>query len=517
LIVWTLNGVYDLFLILIDILILVKNILFWFVHAVLWFLKLFVPPVIFIYKTAVYYLIRWPWWIYRLSFRNIGISINPGFFIITLWGIIPAIFLFLIFLGIGILMNYTAIGFIGAAFAILPLVWSYAEISSIRYDNRMDEGYASMRIKFGKGFEAVRSVLFYFILLLIFLISEVLLNLLGWIPQVGFTLIGISLNINTLISLFLLFIFVILLFSKFMMPPHVIHDAEHESSVQGSFRFLEVIGKKFIRYLFVHIPAAVFSALLFIIPAFIATIAIFMTLEMKNSVLDARISALNTSLRIVPEIEKFDIENQIERLEYFKNFPQIVFGDFTGLKERIEKRNSLEANIIAAESELRRNELLFIEDIDSLKSVIRIFSAGGDTIQNFRYERAKRSLESRQSDFSTFKIRSSLDIARLKSDLKNEKGMIAQLPIAFLLVIFWVSIFGGLALAVVFSYLGNIYHELYAFKEDGKVTYIQQVIHELGRRDRKQPLLGFTLIFIILFGFLLDWLFGWVQILLGLI
>ena len=74
LVVWSVNGIYALFLIIIDILLLVKTIVFWIIHAIIWFLRLFVPPIVFLYKMFIYYLVRWPWKIYKLTFRNISIS-----------------------------------------------------------------------------------------------------------------------------------------------------------------------------------------------------------------------------------------------------------------------------------------------------------------------------------------------------------------------------------------------------------------------------------------------------------
>ncbi|MGC9342059.1 MAG: hypothetical protein ACP5E3_05120, partial [Bacteroidales bacterium] len=125
LVVWIFHGVYVLFLIIIDLLVFFKLIIYWVIRAVLWVLKLFVPPLVFIYHNFIYYIIRWPWWIYKLSFRNIAITVNRNFYFIALWGAIFSLLIILLFLGVGILMNYPVVVVIGAAFAVLPLVWSY--------------------------------------------------------------------------------------------------------------------------------------------------------------------------------------------------------------------------------------------------------------------------------------------------------------------------------------------------------------------------------------------------------
>ena len=496
-VVWTVYGVYVLFLIFIDVLILIKNIIYGVIYAIIWFLNLFVPPIIFIYRIFIYYLIRWPWWIYKLTVRNMGISVNRNFYFISLWGVVPAVFVLLLFLGVGILVNYTAIVIIGAVFAILPLVWSYGEISALRFEDRVDDEYKSVRKKFKSGFDAVRSVLSYFVVLLVLIIAEICLNFLGWLPGLGFTLLGISLNINTFISLVLLFVFVILVFSNFMMPAHVVHHSEHESNLAGSIRFLGVIGKKFLRYILAHIPGSVFAGILSVIPALLVFLAVMMTLQVKDTVIDNRISTLREKLTTVSSVDKFVLDTRIERLEYYKDFPQRIFGDFTGLKERIKRKDALEKNILASETEVIMNEKIFREDIDSLKNRINVLSSKNDSLSIQRLARLEMNLENKQKDFLTWKNNRYFNIAGLKADLKDEKSMIIQLPFVFLLVILWVSFFGGITFAVIISYLGNIYHELYTFHEDQKPAYFRQVLDKINSEDRNQPLLGFTLIILI--------------------
>jgi hypothetical protein len=136
LLIWVFHGIYVLFLIILDLLVFFKLIIFWVIRAVLWVLKLFVPPLVFIYHNVIYYFIRWPWWIYKLTFRNLSISVNRNFYLISLRGAVLALFIVLLFLGVGILMNYPIVVIIGAAFALLPITWSYGVISSLRYENQ---------------------------------------------------------------------------------------------------------------------------------------------------------------------------------------------------------------------------------------------------------------------------------------------------------------------------------------------------------------------------------------------
>ena len=100
--------------------------------------------------------------------------------------------------------------------------------------------------------------------------------------------------------------------------------------------------------------------------------------------------------------------------------------------------------------------------------------------------------------FSSWKESRVDQINKMEVELSDSKGMLVQLPIVFLLTIVWISLFGGLVLAVIFAYLGNVYFELYGFKDDVKPAYYQQVVSEQNRKNHNQPLLGFTLLIILL-------------------
>ena len=117
---WTLFGVYILFTFLLDIVLLIKTVLFWAIYAIIWFLRLFVPPIVFIYKMVIYYVFRWNWWIYKVSFKNIRKSINQNFYFIALWGAFLILFVILLFYGVGLLMGIPEIVVVGAIFSLLP-------------------------------------------------------------------------------------------------------------------------------------------------------------------------------------------------------------------------------------------------------------------------------------------------------------------------------------------------------------------------------------------------------------
>jgi hypothetical protein len=496
-VIWTITGVYVLFQIFIDILLLVKTIIFWIFHAIIWFLKLFVPPIVFLYKMFLHYFIHWIWWIYKLTFRNISISVNKNFYFTALYGAVLSVFLVLLFYGVGILVGIPQIVFVGSVFAILPVVWSYGEISALRHEQRFDASFIEVKARFSSGIDAVKAVLFYLVILLVGLLVEIAFNMLGWIPNVGFSILGLTWNINSVISLLLIFIFVILIFAEMMIPPHVVHQKDYENDSENTFKLLGVIGSKFLRYILSLVPASFFSTLLAIIPALVVGLAILLTLNIKENVLDARLSGLKTKIYALEGVDQFKAELRADRLVYYKNYPMNLLEDFNNLKIRNEDKNSLKENIDGAIYEFGQVEMMYNEDIASLENDISSLSGVSTEEAMMRKTKAELSLKNKKADYMAWKTDRQLDIAKMKLKLKDEKGMIAQIPMVFLFTIIWLSLFVGIVLAVIMAYFGNVYYELYSFKEDGKPTYFRKIITDIYNKDKNQPLLGFTLFAII--------------------
>ncbi len=515
---WTIYGVYILFGLVLDLILLIKTILFWLVHAFLWFLKQFVPPLVFVYKMAIYYLFRWSWWIYKISFNNLRKSIHVNFYFISLWGAVLMLFVVLLFYGAGMLMGIPEIAVVGAVFSILPLVWSYGEISSLRMRNADSETYPQAKLYFKSGFDAVRAVLNYFIVFLVLALVEVVFNLLGWIPQVGFSFMGLALNINTLASLILLFVFVILLFAKLIMPSHVVYNMGFRPDLDGSISFLGVIGRRFLRYIVSFVPTSIFGAVVIVIPAIIVFLAVVITLNVKDSILDSRLDILKQRISVMEGLEKYQTGKDLERLRYYKAFPNTINSGFAGIKSLNRSVKNLNENILRGEEAVESLTIEFSSGIDSLNTRIETINAKpmADSISRSELVNLEQVKKLRLETFSTWKDDAELTLGKMKIDLADKKGLMLQLPLVFLLSIIWVSFFGGLVLAFLISYLGNVYFELYNFKEDNKPVYFLQVASELNKRDRNQPLLGFTLIalfalaaayFFRILGALETWLF----------
>ncbi len=83
LIVWAIWGVYLLFMLIVDFILLIKFVVYWIIHAIIWFIRQLFPPFIFLFKMFVHYIINWSWWIYQVTFRNMRISVNKNFYFIV--------------------------------------------------------------------------------------------------------------------------------------------------------------------------------------------------------------------------------------------------------------------------------------------------------------------------------------------------------------------------------------------------------------------------------------------------
>ena len=167
------------------------------------------------------------------------------------------------------------------------------------------------------------------------------------------------------------------------------------------------------------------------------------------------------------------------------------------MKARID---NLRRNLIIAIDETSRLETQNIASLDSLKNILNKYGSKerADSVIRIEVVRLENKIHDMTLTFSNWKESRTEHINKLQVDLKDLKGMLIQLPIVLLLTIIWISLFGGIVLAFILAYLGNVYFELYSLNEDGKPTYCRQIISEQNQRNHNQPLLGFTLLLILI-------------------
>lgn len=498
LIVWAIWGVYLLFVLFVDYIMLLKTIVFWIIYAVIWFIRQLFPPFIFIFKMVMHYMVNWSWWIYQLAFRNMKVSVNNTFYFIALWGAIPALFIVFLFYAISQIAGIPELTAISAVFALIPLVWSFAEISTLRIEQREKEGYFTARYQFRNGFEAVKSVLFYLGLIIGLIVIEIVLNMVGWIPNLSMSLFGISLNLNMAISLVLVFLAVIIAFAGSILPTHIVYTPLNENEFGSHLAFLQVIGKKFLRYLFVWPSATLFGGFLLVIPIVVMLLAYTVTDSLKDVVLGVRIEKLQEKAAEKHALEAYPFEKQIEVVKMYQNVPllaPVYFEKTIGATGRIR---NLETEIENAKEQLEERKLEYNQDIREISARLEGVRSEGESSSVFN---EVNQLTSRRLDleetFLAWEKNQQECIAFMNFDLKGEKRVRAQMPVLYLFAGIFFAIFGGLVFAVFVAYIGNVFFELYAFREDDKPTKWCQTVAEIKEKDSNQPLLGFTLLVII--------------------
>jgi len=494
-IVWITWGIYLLFELFIDILFLVKIILFWIFYAIIWFLKLYIPPFIILYKLVIHYLIKWIWWIYQISFRNITLSLNKNYYFIAAKGIILSIFTIFIFYYIGILVEINGLIFIGIILSLLPITWVFGEISFTISKNHQESKNIKELKNYNNGLESVRSILFYITIIILLFIIQVVLNLLGWIPKSGLSLLGATLNINTFISLILIFLTVITIFGVLIIPTFRLFNIFREVSVKDSISFLGVIYRKGLQYVLLLIPSSFFSSLLIIIPTIILLIALKFSLYIKDGVIDAKINDLsNDKIEAETEIEEYKLRKRIDNLSFYKQYPGNIFRETAGRSNIGYKIRNKRDELTDEEAELKLIENETTVQIEQIENQINdelVRNENSLLVEDLRNQ--KLILE---RNFEEIRISKETKNQKLIIDIEGLENYKTQLAFALLFAGIWISIFCGLLLAFVFAYLANAFYEIYLFRNDNTPSYWKIIINEEKEKNSNQPLLGFTFLVI---------------------
>ncbi len=498
-VVW---GIYVLFFFLLDIISLIKEILYWIIHAIIWFLKLLVPPIIFLYKTLIHYFIKWIWWIYQLTFKNIGLSVNFNYLVISYWGSAIALFAVFIFYYLDVLVGTTGLIYIGVVLATLPLSWAFGEISSTREQNLEEDDYSDLTTNFENGFESVKWMLYFILGFLALFIIQVALDLLGWMPSVGLSVLGLTLNINTLISIILIILFILIVFATMIIPTHLLNSEEQESWFYDILEFTKVILQKGIRYILSLVPSGFYGMILMIIPGLFVYFSFYMTNQIKNEVIDRRINHFTEQMQqSESERQSYEIRKKIEKLSHYQSFPENIMEEAYEWRNIENQINQLNQNISQINQRLSEMSMAFQEEMQELNNQL-------EEAQQITNEEARRGQVNLINDQkNTLQEAHEINTERYrlrKFEYQQDKlywqNIKMQLPFVLFFGVIWIAVFGGLVLAFYVSYIGNVFYQLYGFRESGEITYFSKVIDDLNQKDNKQPLLGFTCLILMVAG-----------------
>ncbi len=299
-----------------------------------------------------------------------------------------------------------------------------------------------------------------------------------------------------------------------MVPTYRLYNYFRENTLSGTVAFISSVLKKGIQYLFVLIPSTLFGSILLIIPSVLLVASLWLTSTLKNEVLDIRLNQMQEQqLEVNDELQAYELNKNIEQLKYLKKLPNNL------LKEMFN-RNNLIYRITNTDDDIRKEEekLLRLEDrtkarLKTLDDQITLSesSANSGDIASLKEQKllVSRTFNNQKADIK-------MVISKNKIDLEYLHRNSQQIPILFFLAGIWISLFGGLVFSFATAYLGNVFYELYLFRNDGTPSYFKMIILHEKEKDNKQPLLGFSLLIIVIAIIYLLYNFGFPYYLNGI-
>jgi len=399
-----------------------------------------------------------------------------------------------------IILDLEGLIFIGIVISLLPLTWSFGEIANIRARDLENEKYRTIRHNYQNGIEAVRSVLFYVTMFVVLLLAQLGLNLLGWVQDTGIVIIGVVFNVNTLISLILIFLCIIIVFGVVIIPSFRLYVPFIETKFSHSLILLKMIARKAIQYIIVSLPAALFSFIVIIIPFCLIVLAGAVTYYLKNVILDLRIDQIKTEQTADMNHEfSYLYTKRVEHLENLKTFPlQLV--------QEVRNRTKIDNELATADRELKRNQEELLRNADETKRRIGEMDHEMASLDpsGLNYARINVEKERLTRESKAFENSKQAEINKLQTDISFLNLKQRQFPLLVFLGGIWAVIFGGLVFAFAVSYLGNVFHQVYIFRNDEQPTEWRNIVNHIREKDSRQPLLGAT--FFILLGLIIVFL-----------
>ena len=231
-------------------------------------------PIVAIWNFIVE-LMSYVWSIITLAWAGMKESINYRYWIIGTIGGSTSVFLFLLFFFIGIQVGEPTLFSIGAVLSILPIAWTYAEIANLiqyKKQNGNDIELKSMKSALGLGLNAIKFFALYVATIIIMVIAQVVLDLLGLIPAVGPTFLGIIALPLVVASMLIILSVLILSFGTPILGVHLLAEKTVEGSLFSRFThksisLIRIISKKWLGIILVSFPASIFGLLVTVLPA----------------------------------------------------------------------------------------------------------------------------------------------------------------------------------------------------------------------------------------------------------
>ncbi len=489
--VWAIWGTYQVFLLLADTLFLIKELLFWVLHALIWFLNQLMPFWRIVYKLFLFYLIKWPWWIYRYSYRSIRKTYNWNILKVSVPGSFLTLFIFYFFYFLGIILEIQGLFLIGIVLALLPLSWTFGEISSIRGQKLLFTTFREVRMQFRNGLETVRGLLFFITLFVVLVMIETSLTLLGWIPKTGIVFLGVSINLSFFINLIVIALSVTILFGSFVLPTYRLYNEFSETSIKNIVHFLGHIFRRSLQYVAGFIPSSFFALITAIPPLILITLSLILTLQVKENVINLKIDYLKHK-ETVSRIEEHRTRKEINHLQYINQFPKQILQEMEHRRfleeevdehKRIKERLKLERTSYKSQTE---------QELTGLQTAIKA-EKQKDIIDPVRIKQLESNFNKKTNVLKRFEETKDFEIEAADIDIEFALRKYRQLPTVFFLSGFFLTVIGTLFFSFVFGYFGNFFFKSYLFRNDDTAAEWRIFIQKEQQLDKNQPLLSTSL------------------------
>jgi len=337
----------------------------WIVNALIWlFINALWIPITIIFKLLYHYIILWPWDLYLSSFNSLKNTFNKTKIKVGFLGSFYSITIMGLCFYLSVLTEAPVIAIIGIIIGLLPTIRAHGTITSMIHSDKDEEDH------YLHGNKVMRTSLNYILIALGAIVLIHLLFFLSFIPDFGLIILGIGINANVFFSGIIILSLIVLLFSKSLIPNHLLHNDESTAVRKSLSNYLSSVKEKGLQLLFSMIPGIIWSSLILIIPVLFIYLSMLLagdaktrmlterSYEISEKIQESEYKLLSCSEKNIEEQLKHSIKLELENiqnefsLDYPENIitnPAILFNSNTNKYTNIlpyEFKESIEDTII---------------------------------------------------------------------------------------------------------------------------------------------------------------------------
>ena len=231
-------------------------------------------PITAIWKFIVESL-TYGWHIIKMSWEATKESLNSSYLKLSFIGSTIGFAFLLLSVWISGLAREESILYIGVVLMYLPWAWSYAEIANLVHHRKKTgeiPAWPEVKAMLGNGMKAVKFLLSYVLVIIAMILLEIGFSLIGTIPAIGSTLLGLLIIPFTLASAIIIISAIIVMLGYTLLGAHLLESEEESKSskIKGWFcstlKYLKLIGCKYPDLMTASLPLVLFAYLVAILP-----------------------------------------------------------------------------------------------------------------------------------------------------------------------------------------------------------------------------------------------------------